>query len=88
VAAFGLAPIASGVFNLYPVAPLWGGHFIGGKILRATLGRFISADRLGFASRHQKLICHMIGPTVNMTARFHVVSENCHSKNARGCGST
>jgi membrane-associated protease RseP (regulator of RpoE activity) len=29
VAAFGLVPIAAGVFNLCPVAPLWGGHFLG-----------------------------------------------------------
>lgn len=31
VAAFGLMPIAAGVFNLCPVAPLWGGHFVGAK---------------------------------------------------------
>lgn len=31
VAAFGLLPIATGVFNLCPVAPAWGGHFIGAK---------------------------------------------------------
>lgn len=31
VAALGLIPIAAGVFNLCPVAPLWGGHFIGAK---------------------------------------------------------
>lgn len=31
VALFGLVPIAAGVFNLCPVAPLWGGHFIGAK---------------------------------------------------------
>ena len=31
VAAFGLVPIAAGVFNLCPVAPLWGGHFVGAK---------------------------------------------------------
>jgi Zn-dependent protease len=31
VAAFGLVPIAAGVFNLCPVAPLWGGHFLGTK---------------------------------------------------------
>lgn len=31
VAAFGLIPVAAGVFNLCPVAPLWGGHFIGSK---------------------------------------------------------
>ena len=29
VAAFGLLPIASGVFNLCPIAPAWGGHFFG-----------------------------------------------------------
>lgn len=31
VAVAGLVPIAAGVFNLCPVAPLWGGHFIGAK---------------------------------------------------------
>jgi Zn-dependent protease len=29
VAAFGLLPIAAGVFNLCPIAPAWGGHFLG-----------------------------------------------------------
>jgi hypothetical protein len=31
IAAFGLVPIAAGAFNLCPVAPAWGGHFIGAK---------------------------------------------------------
>ena len=31
VAAFGLLPIASGVFNLCPIAPAWGGHFFGAR---------------------------------------------------------
>lgn len=31
LAAFGLLPIASGVLNLCPVAPIWGGHFLGAK---------------------------------------------------------
>ena len=31
IAVFGLLPIASGAFNLCPVAPLWGGHFLGAK---------------------------------------------------------
>lgn len=31
VAAFGLVPIATGAFNLCPVAPAWGGHFFGVK---------------------------------------------------------
>ena len=31
LAAFGLVPIAAGVFNFCPVAPIWGGHFIGAK---------------------------------------------------------
>ncbi len=35
VAAFGLVPIAAAVFNLCPVAPLWGGHFIGAKYCAA-----------------------------------------------------
>jgi Zn-dependent protease len=29
VAAFGLVPIAAGLFNLCPIAPFWGGHFFG-----------------------------------------------------------
>lgn len=31
IAAFGLVPIAAGVFNLCPIAPLWGGHFLGSR---------------------------------------------------------
>ena len=31
IAAFGLVPIAAGVLGLCPIAPLWGGHFIGSK---------------------------------------------------------
>jgi membrane-associated protease RseP (regulator of RpoE activity) len=31
LAAFGLLPIASGAFNLCPIAPLWGGHFLGSR---------------------------------------------------------
>lgn len=31
IAAFGLVPIATGVFNLCPIAPLWGGHFFGSR---------------------------------------------------------
>jgi len=31
IAALGLVPMATGVFNLCPVAPVWGGHFIGAK---------------------------------------------------------
>jgi membrane-associated protease RseP (regulator of RpoE activity) len=31
IAFLGLVPIAAGVFNLCPVAPFWGGHFIGAK---------------------------------------------------------
>jgi hypothetical protein len=31
VAAFGLLPVSAGLFNLCPVAPAWGGHFIGAK---------------------------------------------------------
>ena len=42
MAAFGLVPIAAGVFNLCPVAPVWGGHFIGAKycgVRKANGGR-------------------------------------------------
>lgn len=31
VAVFGLVPLAAGAFNMCPVAPLWGGHFIGSR---------------------------------------------------------
>jgi hypothetical protein len=31
VSAFGLVPLAAGIFNLCPVAPVWGGHFLGAK---------------------------------------------------------
>jgi hypothetical protein len=31
VAACGLVPVAAGVFNLCPVATLWGGHFYGAR---------------------------------------------------------
>jgi hypothetical protein len=31
IAAFGLVPIAAGVFGLCPIAPVWGGHFFGSK---------------------------------------------------------
>ena len=35
VAAFGLVPIAAGVFNLCPIAPAWGGHFFGARYCAA-----------------------------------------------------
>lgn len=31
VAGLGLIPILAGVLHLCPVAPLWGGHFVGAK---------------------------------------------------------
>jgi len=31
VAAFGAVPIAAGIFNLCPLAPLWGGHLSGAR---------------------------------------------------------
>ena len=31
VAALGVVPVAAGAMNLCPVAPLWGGHFLGVK---------------------------------------------------------
>lgn len=31
VAGAGLVPLAAGLFNLCPVAPLWGGHFFGSQ---------------------------------------------------------
>ena len=31
VATAGLVPLGAGVFNLCPVAPAWGGHFVGAK---------------------------------------------------------
>jgi Zn-dependent protease len=36
IAAFGLVPIAAGMFNLCPVAPLWGGHFLGSRYCAAN----------------------------------------------------
>jgi Zn-dependent protease len=41
VAAIGVVPVAAGVFNLCPVAPLWGGHFFGAQYCPSTQG----ADR-------------------------------------------
>ena len=38
VAVFGLVPIGAGTLNFCPVAPAWGGHFIGAKYC-ATKGR-------------------------------------------------
>jgi membrane-associated protease RseP (regulator of RpoE activity) len=35
VAVFGLLPVAAGLFNLCPVAPLWGGHFLGSRYCAA-----------------------------------------------------
>ncbi len=35
VAAFGLVPIAAGVFNLCPIAPAWGGHLLGSRYCAA-----------------------------------------------------
>ena len=31
IAALGIVPVAAGVFNLCPIAPLWGGHFFGAQ---------------------------------------------------------
>jgi len=31
MAVFGILPIASGSLNLCPIAPTWGGHFLGAK---------------------------------------------------------
>ena len=36
VAGFGLVPIVAGVANLCPVAPVWGGHFIGARYCKAS----------------------------------------------------
>ena len=35
-AAVGLLPLATGVFNLCPLAPLWGGHFLGARYCAAS----------------------------------------------------
>ncbi len=47
VAAFGLVPIAAGVFNLCPVAPIWGGHLLGSAYCprRDTTSRGEAANR-------------------------------------------
>lgn len=39
LAGAGLLPLAAGVFNLCPVAPLWGGHFIGARYCPARQQR-------------------------------------------------
>lgn len=39
VASLGLVPIAAGALNLCPVAPVWGGHFIGAKYCRRKTDR-------------------------------------------------
>ncbi len=39
VAAAGLLPIVSGALNLCPVAPAWGGHFIGARYCDPARGR-------------------------------------------------
>jgi hypothetical protein len=31
VSLFGLVPLTTGVFNLCPIAPAWGGHFFGAR---------------------------------------------------------
>jgi Zn-dependent protease len=31
VAVLGMVPLAAGAFNLCPVAPMWGGHFLGSR---------------------------------------------------------
>ena len=38
VAAFGLVPLAAGAFNICPIAPVWGGHFLGSKYCAAKKG--------------------------------------------------
>lgn len=35
LATFSLLPIAAGTFNLCPIAPLWGGHFLGSRYCAA-----------------------------------------------------
>ena len=39
LAAFGLVPIGAGVFNLCPIAPLWGGHFRGASYCARPVNR-------------------------------------------------
>jgi Zn-dependent protease len=42
IAGLSLVPITAGVFNLCPVAPIWGGHFFGANYCPArtpTTGR-------------------------------------------------
>lgn len=35
LAIFSAVPMAAGVFNLCPIAPLWGGHFLGSRYCAA-----------------------------------------------------
>jgi len=44
VAAFGLLPIAAGVLNLCPIAPLWGGHFLGSRYCGSKEGARLRPD--------------------------------------------
>jgi hypothetical protein len=37
IAALGLVPVSAGVFGLCPIAPIWGGHFIGAKYCAAPV---------------------------------------------------
>jgi membrane-associated protease RseP (regulator of RpoE activity) len=39
VAAIGLVPLLTGALNLCPVAPLWGGHFLGARYCPARQTR-------------------------------------------------
>ena len=35
IGMFAAVPIAAGVFNLCPIAPVWGGHFLGSRYCAA-----------------------------------------------------
>lgn len=45
VAGAGLLPLATGVFNLCPIAPLWGGHFLGARYCPSRVAPSPRADR-------------------------------------------
>ena len=36
IGIFSALPIAAGVFNLCPIAPAWGGHFLGSRYCAAS----------------------------------------------------
>ncbi len=53
VALFGLLPVATGAFNLCPIAPFWGGSFFGADYCRP---RQSSGEGTGMAAAESKSV--------------------------------